>query len=288
MTPLRETENIDEWVNSADGTQDVEFRQAVHTILQAISLQEGLRLKVVLKGGILLAIRYKSGRFTKDIDLSSEETLKEGDKERILEDLDQGLLDAQEVLPYGLACKVQSIAVEPKNVQNPTTPSLKIKVGYAYQGSPKHRRLLSRQSPTIVSIDYSLNEPVPNPETIEISPGEGLLAYSLIDVVAEKVRSLLQQEVRNRYRRQDIFDLHLIITSLSEFDADDRQKILNSLMRKSHARNLQPNIDSLEQGQTRARAKHDYLTLADEIDEELPDFDEAYAIINSFYRSLPW
>lgn len=288
VNAVHETENIEDWVNSAPNSRDREFRQAVHTILQAICRQNGLRFRVVLKGGILLAIRYKSGRYTKDIDLSSESPLNDGDKELTRQEFDEGLLDAQEMLSYGLACKVQSIQVDPKNVEKPTNPSMKIKIGYAYQGTTKHKRLIAGQSPSVISVDYSLNEPVPNPETIEISPGEGLLAYSLIDLVAEKIRSLLQQEVRNRFRRQDIFDLHMIFTNLSDFDEEDKQKILHSLMRKSRARGLEPDIDSLNQGEIRRRAEQDYLTLADEIEEDLPNFDEAYQIISDFYMSLPW
>ena len=36
-------------------------------------------------------------------------------------------------------------------------------------------------------------------------------AYGLTDLIAEKFRALLQQVPRNRYRRQDIYDIaHLI------------------------------------------------------------------------------
>ncbi|MCZ6882707.1 MAG: hypothetical protein O7F15_06865 [Gammaproteobacteria bacterium] len=34
--------------------------------------------------------------------------------------------------------------------------------------------------------------------------------------------------------------------------------------------------------------KKDYRTLADENEDDLPDFDKAYDAVNEFYKSLPW
>ncbi|MEJ2622018.1 MAG: nucleotidyl transferase AbiEii/AbiGii toxin family protein, partial [Candidatus Thiodiazotropha sp.] len=38
-----------------------------------------------------------------------------------------------------------------------------------------------------------------------------MTAYSLTDLIAEKLRSVLQQIKRERQRRQDIFDLFLLL-----------------------------------------------------------------------------
>jgi len=59
--------SIEEWVSSAPADRMV-FRQAVHIVLSAIAGSEYLKPKMIMKGGMLLGIRYKSSRFTEDID----------------------------------------------------------------------------------------------------------------------------------------------------------------------------------------------------------------------------
>ena len=95
--------------------------------------------------------------------------------------------------------------------------------------------------------------------------------------MAEKFRSLLQQESRDRYRRQDIFDL-----------SNERLSILKSLIEKSHARGIKPLPESLDNAELKRRAQADYHTLDDEIDGHLPEFEDIYKIVRSFYQSLPW
>lgn len=116
--------------------------------------------------------------------------------------------------------------------------------------------------------------------------GPSLRAYAFSDLVAEKLRSLLQQEVRNRYRRQDIYDLRLLIES--GIEEADRGNILHSLIEKAQARGIEPAPDSLADSEVRRRAERDYGTLDDEVEGELPDFAESYDLVATFYRTLPW
>jgi predicted nucleotidyltransferase component of viral defense system len=163
-----------------------------------------------------------------------------------------------------------------------------MKVGYAYKGTPQHKRLLSLQSPNTISIDYSLNEATPNIEDLKLNLEEGILAYSLTDLIAEKYRSLLQQVSRNRSRRQDVYDLNLLVERLGDIDSFERRKILSSLIIKSKAREISPDINSFEDPDLKSRAKKEYHTLEDEIEGELPAFDELFQKVADFYRSLPW
>jgi len=73
---------IREWVDGYVDPKDREFREAVHTILAAVVADPMLKANMVIKGGILLAIRYQSGRFTKDIDFSTIKSLSEVDPDR--------------------------------------------------------------------------------------------------------------------------------------------------------------------------------------------------------------
>jgi len=162
-------------------------------------------------------------------------------------------------------------------------------VGYAYKGTPQHKRLLSLRSPDIVSVDYSLNEVTPNVEDLKLNLKDGILTYSLTDLIAEKYRSLLQQVSRNRTRRQDVYDLNLLIERLGDIDSFERSKILNSLIIKSKARGIEPDINSFENPELKSRAQEDYPTLKQELPSgELPDFNELFQKVADFYRSLPW
>lgn len=283
--------DIKDWVEDAptNRSNEKELRQAVHTILSAIASDSNLKANMILKGGILLAIRYKSHRFTTDIDFSTEKPRGgEITEDGVRESLDSSLAQMVEELDYALDCRVQSSKLQPKD-RNSTYPSIKMTVGYAYKGTPQHKRLLSFKSPNTVSIDYSLNEATPNIEDLKLNFKESLLTYSLTDLIAEKYRSLLQQVSRNRSRRQDVYDLNLLIERFGDIDNFERSKILNSLIIKSKARlKITPDINSFEDPELKSRAKQDYPSLKNEIEGELPDFDELFQKAADFYRSLPW
>lgn len=66
---------IQDWISQSP--ERIPFRQAIHTILIAITRSEPLRTEMVMKGGILMALGYESSRYTKDIDFSTAKTLKE-------------------------------------------------------------------------------------------------------------------------------------------------------------------------------------------------------------------
>lgn len=285
---MLEDYDIVDWVAQADKDQQ-EFREAVHTILAAIANDSQLRAKMVIKGGILLAIRYQSHRFTKDIDFSSDEKLKDVDVNKLTETLNNGFIQTAEELEYELDCRVQSCRVLPPKMPDASFPSVKMTVGYASRSDKrKHARLLVGKSPSTISIDYSLNELMPNLEVLDVGQEEPLRSYALTDVVSEKIRSLLQQVERNRTRRQDIFDLMLLIDKYPDLDETEKQEIFNSLIAKSASRDITPLQNSLDDPEIRERSQKDYPTLADEIEGDLQDFDELYDAVNKFYKSLPW
>ncbi len=284
-----ENYSIADWVDAADPSQgQQEFREAVHTILVAIANDSQLRTSMVIKGGILLAIRYQSNRYTKDIDFSTDEMLDTVDPDKLVEKLNDSFIQTAEGLEYELDCRVQSCKVIPANQPDASFPSVKLTIGYAYKGEKKHTRLMAGQSSSTISIDYSLNELMPNLEILEVGEEKSIRAYAFTDMITEKLRSILQQVVRNRTRRQDIFDLVLLLEKYPDIDDDEKQRILNSLIEKCKSRGITPLIDSLDDQNIRERSQKDYHTLADEIEGDLPDFDETYDAVNKFYKTLPW
>jgi predicted nucleotidyltransferase component of viral defense system len=284
MNPM-DPANMISWVEEAPEDQR-EFREAVHVILSAITHDPELRGSMVMKGGILMGIRYHSPRFTSDIDFSSKSPLSELDPETIRKKLDSGMAVASTRFDYDLDCRVQSCKVNPPNRPEASFPSIELRIGHAYKGTAKHQRLMQGQSPSVVSIDLSLNELILEVENLNIDGGDGLRAYSLNDLVAEKIRSLLQQVVRNRFRRQDVYDLNLLLAQ--ERERMDLPAILECLRNKASSRGIDVGVDSLDHPEIRERAKEEYHTLADEVEGSLPDFDAAYENLIRFYKSLPW
>ena len=126
--------DVHQWVESETVPARVELRQAVHTILLAIGASQQLRTTMLIKGGILLAIRYQGQRYTRDIDFSTDRLYQDFDQERFLEEFANALRTAGNRLEYDLDCRVQSCLMQPRNNPEASFASLKIKIGYA----PKH------------------------------------------------------------------------------------------------------------------------------------------------------
>lgn len=283
--------SIEQWVEEASSDR-VTFRQAIHTILLGISGSDYLRPIMVMKGGMLLGIRYKSSRFTEDIDFSTTVQLSEIDSEEFIAELDEALIIASTELPYRVKCKVQSLKVQPRNGAGEATfPSFNLKIGYASEdNSGAIRRLEAGQSTNTVKIDYSFNEETYHLDEVCLEGEDSIKAYGLNDVIAEKYRSIIQQSYRNRNRRQDIYDLHYLLTTVSDISTEEKMNILLALLRKSEGRLPEGAVTrlSLDNLDTIERSQHQYHLLAEEIDGALPDFEEIYSVVNDFYKSMPW
>ena len=176
--------DIENWVNQA--TSDLEFRQAVHTLIVAIANSPYLNAQMIMKGGILLAIRFANNRFTRDIDFSTDQTYTQIAGATIINELATQLTLAVESLNYGLDMRIQTSSINPASAEA-SFPTFTVKIGYAYKGTSKHRRLMHKNSPSVISIDYSFNETNQDIDTIEIPEAGNIKVYSLYDLVAEKI-----------------------------------------------------------------------------------------------------
>lgn len=278
-------DHISLWIEEAKQKSDREFRMAVYTILTAIAMI-GTDIDMTLKGGLLLAIQYQSQRYTRDIDFSTKSKYSDFKTDSFVSYLQKGLDFACATLPYEIDCKIQSHKLNPKN-PDATFPTLTIKIGYAKKGGNEHKRLLKSSTINVVPIDYSFNEITHESEIIFLSDDKSLKAYSFTEIIAEKIRSLLQQEDRNRFRRQDVYDLHFLMKQKT-IDEFQKKRIFDVLIAKSVSRGLKIDKTSISEPKIIARAERDYPSLAQEIDCELPPFEEAYSLIQAFYISLSW
>ena len=143
-------------------------------------------------------------------------------------------------------------------------------------------------SPTVVEIDYSYNEAVLDVEVLRLTDGETLNAYSQINLMAEKYRSLLQQPSRGRNRRQDVYDLALLLQGDNPLNGSEQYRLLQFLIASARARGIEPHAHSLRDPQVREMSSKGYDTLEPEIEGNLPPFEDAYQVVQDFYEGLPW
>ncbi len=279
--------DIESWVEAASADQRG-FREAVHIILDSIGHSQNLKAKMVMKGGLLLAIRYDSSRFTRDLDFSTSDRYTAENAEMLLAEFEAELVAAEDRLPYGTACRLQSRKVEPKG-ENRTHHNLALTIGFANKSnSGAMARLQAKNSPSVVQIDYSFNEAVFEVELLELDGGATIQSYSLHNILAEKMRSLLQQPIRKRNRRQDVYDIWLLLESIEPLSLVDLAQIHDMLIGSCRSKGIEPTAASIDDKSVIEMAREGYVDLRDDVDGELPDFDDAMSRVGALYRSLPW
>ncbi len=264
-------------------------RQATEILLNAIASNALTGERLFLKGGVLMGLAYGSPRQTSDVDLTAglPPTL---EFEKTLTDSPNAEFPhVAAALGYvDLMLRVQSVSRRPRkdNFECADFPALKIKVAYAKRGTNQERALQKGQSSDVIEIDISFNEPLTASQILELTGGAELRAYSLIDLVAEKYRAMIQQVIRNRNRRQDVYDLNALTTE-QEIDERLKQKILESFIEKCTSRNITVHRDSLNDPEIETRSRADWDTLKLELNE-VPDFAKCFEQVKNFYKSLPW
>lgn len=279
--------DIEAWVETAPADQRG-FREAVHIILDSIGHSQNLQAKMVMKGGLLLAIRYDSSRFTRDLDFSTREGYTAENAEALLAEFEAGLVAAEDRLPYGTACRLQSRKVEPKG-ENKTHHNLALTIGFADKSNAgAMARLHAKNSPRVVQIDYSFNEAVFEVELLDLDGGATISSYSLHNVLAEKMRSLLQQPIRKRNRRQDVYDIWLLMEAAGALSEEDLVHIHTMLVGSCRSKGIEPTADSMSDDVVVKMAREGYADLQADVEGALPDFDDAMAKVAALYRSLPW
>lgn len=287
MNEIIETLDLPAWVAKAPADKR-SFREAVHIILTAIGGSTVLRTKMVMKGGMLMALRYESSRFTKDADFSTRALYVNGDEKELLGELDAQLALANAESTYDTRCQIQRYKLMPPGLDK-TFPTLALNIGYASRRNERaFQRLLANQSPSVVEIDYSYNEAVLDVEVLKLSDGDELQVYSLVNLMAEKFRSLLQQPSRNRNRRQDIYDLSLLLAEVKDWTHAERRSLKECIVASALSRYVIAESISMRDPEIMRMTAKGYEDLQAEVDGPLPDFGAIYQVVQDFYESLPW
>lgn len=275
-----------EWAAKETDPARRSFRQAMHLILRAIATSQALSPFMIMKGGILLAIRYHSSRFTKDVDFSTPTPIQEVDVPLLLKDIERSLFAIGAENEYGLALALQSHKINPSNRPDVSFPTLQLKIAYANKSSSgEMKKIQLGQASKTIQIDYSFNEWLSETESQSVDGGT-LNMYAYHDLIAEKIRSTLQQPIRERPRFQDIYDLFLLLEGTTQTE-DDKHKILDKLYSASSARGVPIFKLAMRQPEVIEYSQREYGTIAPLITNP-PEFGAAYRVVREFYESLPW
>lgn len=283
--------DLENWVESAKSNPVLyRQRQATEVVLTAIGLSKKLSEALVLKGGTLMAIAFKSDRATGDVDFSAV-VPPDDFADKLKDELNNAIPKSLKKLGYtDLLCQVQKVKKRPRpqNFLKLDFPALDVTVGYAQKDSPQEKWFEKGNSSDVVLIEISFRDQVYQFQELHLFDGHvAVKAFTVNELFAEKLRALIQQkaEHRNRYRRQDVFDLrHLIETAR---DRLDHKTILQVFFDKCASRGISPTKESLSDTEIYERAKKEYQTNELEVGE-LPDFDDSYEKVKIFYEDLPW
>lgn len=278
------------WVEAARAnSSQYRDRQVTEIVLAAIGLLPDLNKSLILKGGAVMALAFKSNRVTADVDFSSM-VEPAGFAEQIADDLNSILPKTAIRLGYpDLLCRVQTVKKMPKplNFEDFDFPALLIRIGSAKRGTGEEQRLEAGRAIRVLDIEISFRDQVFSFQELYLAgPGVAVRAFTLHEIIAEKLRALLQQPLRNRNRRQDVYDIAYLIEA-KELTSEDRHRILDTLIMKCRTRGIEPTPKSMDDPEVKRRAVVDWNTLALELDD-LPPFEERFAMMHELYLSLPW
>lgn len=285
--------DLSEWSASASGSgnpQVAREREATEVFLAALGMTKTCHDKIYLKGGILVGAIYGSGRNTADMDFSTTSTPELTFPETLSEELQAAFprAAAQLGIPK-LRLKMQSVKFRPRKntFVESDFPAVEAKFAYAMAGSKQEPSLDAGTCTDVLYADISFNEPISCVQAVKMKGVRSeILVYSLHDLIAEKLRALLQQVMWDRYRRQDVFDLYYLIQH-AEVDRIPKDLLLRTFQEKCLSRGIEPTRKSLDDDEVKRRSSNEWGTLAKEVDV-LPDFEVAYSAVVELYRSLPW
>lgn len=291
--PLKIPRNValSAWVDQvkSDPVRYVE-RQVTEILLHAIGITPKLNDTLVLKGGVLMSLAHGSFRQTGDVDFTARiepEPYAGNLKELLNTALRRSALDLGYV---DLLTAVQRFEYRPRpeTFADSTAPALDLSIGYAQRGTADESRFHNGKASRVIQVDISFREKVMNAtELIIEEPHVAIQAYTIEEIIAEKFRAQLQQVPRNRARRQDVFDIDWLLHRYAP-NEEMRAKILIALLAKSEDREIAPLQSSFDNPELKERANANWNSMGLEIGGKLPDFEEAFARVRAFYRSLPW
>ncbi len=258
-------------------TLEANIRFMEFVILNCIASDPTTGHGMVLKGGNALRFAYQSPRSTKDLDFSVTAGEIPDNTDRIRGLLDIALRYAER--RFYVKAKCQRAKRNPMSPKA-TRPTYDISVGYQFPSDTYFHSFENRNVPTVIPLEVSLNDLVC--ETCPWTGVESLRVCSLEDILAEKLRSLLQQKARNRNRHQDVYDIARNVRR----SVVDRRKIGSYLEQKSRLRDIEARKSSFD-NVIRDKAGEEYeQRIREQAPRDFIPFEEAWQEVLSLVQSL--
>lgn len=287
MTPTYPTafDDIRSWADAAGvPVNEARVRFAQYAILQSIATVRPLQEGLVFKGGNALDFVWQPNRSTVDLDFSVDHTssLATPDAETIRRLLERGIPIATTRL--GVVLAVHRVQQNPRGTDKHFI-TFEARIGYALPDEDRLRQRIEQgePSPHVIKLDISLNEPIGAARLIEMNPGFRLRVATVEDIIAEKLRALLQQPIRNRQRRQDLLDIAVILRENIPFD---RGLVAEYLFAKAAARDVPVTRGSFRNLEVVGRASAGYAELEGTTRVLFVPLDEALTLLHALVDEL--
>lgn len=271
------------WCRAHAATLDEGRKRFMQFVVLESLADSALRDRLAFKGGNALRFLYRNPRGTIDLDFTADAAFPD-DPERIRRLLDPPLRRGAE--RFGVRARVQRLKRDP-SAADKTTPTYHATAAYQLPGDRHFADFDAYARPlnTVVELEISLNDVVCETAIAQLDPqyDVSLRVCTLEDILAEKLRALLQQVVRNRHRRQDVYDIARMLRNHA--DQIDRRRVGEYLLRKSAARGIRATRSAFDE-EVRRRARVDYDMLFDALDPDFVPFDEAWAAVVELVAGL--
>jgi predicted nucleotidyltransferase component of viral defense system len=269
---------LEAWRRRLGVTLDEARRRFVQFVaLESIAAVPALRDVLAFKGGNALRFLYGNPRSTADLDFTADAYFPD-EEAAIRAALDPAL--QQGGRRFGIKLKCQRVDRKPPK-KTATLPTYDIALGFQFPGDRYFADFDSsaRRVTTVVYLEISLNDVVCETEDRQLSvqfPAR-IRVCSLEDILAEKLRALLQQVVRNRTRPQDVFDIARMVRDHGPDLSLD--KIAEYLLKKSAARGIHVSRSAFASEEVKQRAAHEYGTVLAVSQAEFIPFEEAWQTV---------
>ena len=260
---------------------EARLRYSQFGILQSIAGSKVLSNALVFKGGNALDFVWQPNRSTRDLDFSSRDaglTV-----ERIREFFEPSLQRVSTA--SGTLYRIQRVKQQPPGVGR-SFITFDLSIGYALPDDSRNQHLIKNGAPSLATIpvEISLNEPICAAEDISMGSANALQVSTQEDIVAEKLRALLQQVPRNRTRPQDVLDIAVSLRS----GTDLRPEIVaDFLLQKAMSRNIEVSLKLFLAAELWQRAEQGYAEMEQTTRTQFIPFREAKERVLAFVRVLP-
>lgn len=276
-------EDMPAWARRAGVTaSEARKRLAQYVVLECIACAPW-RDQLCFKGGNALRFIHFNPRSTIDLDFTAVGGFPDDDKQ-IREKRQDAVKSGY--ARFSLKLRGQRIKRDPQRSEA-TIPTWNVTIGFQLPGDRHFADFEQHTRPfnEVVEIEISINDVVCESMTRAIGAQgtTSLRVCALEDILAEKLRALLQSPIRNRERHQVVYDIARMVRQCGA--GLNRSKTAEFLRRKCEARDISPRKSSFDP-EVRRRASNQYHHLLAGLGPHAIPFDDAWNEVLTLVSSL--